>query len=218
VFPLAVAALISMYVMLQGAEHHHGAVFIAAIASIWIAWPGVQELRTFTPFQRRAQQVMVGLLLCLCAINIWDAEVAIRHEYLYPYSGAQDAANYLKSVGADRGRIVGFLFVGVVGVQAYFDHNIFANIPTAYLHHGLPLSGFVFDPDEFRKINPDYVVAFSDRPQIMMEYGIPELRAEGYEMAHYSDGFMIYKRGAYSLGHQGYFILRRTTSNPARTH
>ena len=83
---------------------------------------------------------MVALLLCLFAVNIWDAAVVIKREYRYPYSGSEDAANYLRSVGADKAPMFGFLF-GVVAVQAYFDHNILANLPTAYFHHGLPLIG-----------------------------------------------------------------------------
>ena len=207
IYALPVISLIALYCLIHGYAHHHGTVFVAAITALWIAWPDQQEQRALSVFQRRAFRGMEALLLCLCALNIWDAEVAIRHEYLYPYSGAEDAANYVKSVGADRGQIVGFLY-GVVGVQPYFDHDILANIPTAYYHHGMPLYGFDFDLDEFRRISPEYVIAFTEQPQIMMESDIPVLRAEGYEIVHFSDGYMIYKRGVYVR--QVYFILRRT--------
>jgi hypothetical protein len=206
IYALPVVSLIALYCLIHGYAHHHGTVFIAAITALWIAWPEQEEQRGFNVFQRRAFQGMAALLLCLCALNIWDAEVAIRHEYLYPYSGAEDAANYLKSVGADRGPIVGFLY-GVVGVQPYFDHNILANIPTAYYHHGMPLYGFSLDVDEFRRISPEYVIAFTEQPQVMMEFGIPVIRAEGYEIMHVSDGYMIYKQGVYVR--QVYLILRR---------
>ncbi|MFI5118527.1 MAG: hypothetical protein ACHP8B_17700, partial [Terriglobales bacterium] len=207
VFALPVVSLIALYCLIHGYAHHHGTVFIAAITALWIAWPEQEEQSGFSLFQRRALQGMTAILLCLCALNIWDAEVAIRHEYLYPYSGAEDAATYLKSVGADRGPIVGFLY-GVVGVQPYFDHDILANIPTAYYHHGMPLYGFNLDLDEFRRTNPEYVVAFTEQPQIMMEFGMPMIRAEGYEIVHVSDGYMIYKQGVYVR--QVYLILRRT--------
>ena len=206
IYALPVVSLIALYCLIHGYAHHHGTVFIAAITALWIAWPDQEERRAFNVLQRRAFQGMAALLLCLCGLNVWDAVLAIRHEYLYPYSGAEDAANYLKSVGADRGRIVGFLY-GVVGVQPYFDHDILANIPTAYYHHGMPLYGFDLDLDEFRKINPEYIIAFTEQPQIMMESGIPLFREEGYEIVHFSDGYMIYKRGVYVR--QVYFILRR---------
>ncbi len=51
------------------------------------------------------------------------------------------------------------------------------------------------------------MIAFTEQPQISMDYGIPEVRAEGYEIVHFSDGYMIYKRGVYVR--QSYFILRR---------
>ena len=211
VYALPVLSLIGLYCLIHGYAHHHGTVFIAAITAVWVAWPDLEEQQVFTLFQRRVFRGMAALLICLFALNIWDAEVAIRHEFLYPYSGAEDAANYLKSVGADRGVIVGFLY-GVIGIQPYFDHNILANMPTAYYHHGMPLRAFDLDVDEFRRINPEYVVAFTEQPQIMMEFGIPVIRAEGYEIVHVSDGYMIYKRGVYVR--QVYLILRRTRPGP----
>jgi hypothetical protein len=42
---------------------------------------------------------------------------------------------------------------------------------------------------------------------MMMEYDTPALDAEGYEIVHFSDGYMIYKRGVYVR--QVYLIFRR---------
>jgi hypothetical protein len=206
VFALPVGLLTALYSVIHGYAHHQGTLFIAALAPLWIAWPNKQETRTFNELQSYVFKGISGLLLCFCVLNIWDAEVAIRHEYLYPYSGAGDAANYLKSVGADKQRVLGFLY-GVVGVQPYFEHNILINIPTAYYHHGIPFYGQELKPEEFRQQNPDYVVAFTEQPEILMQIGIPPLQAEGYEIVHISDGYMLYKRGVYVR--QMYFILRR---------
>lgn len=206
IFIFPVGVLIAFYAEIHGAPHHHGSALVAAIASLWIAWPTSQEQRLFTTRQRWAQRGMVALLVLFCAVNIWDAAVVIQREYLYPYSGAEDAANYLRSVGADRGPIFGFLF-GMVGVQAYFDHNILSNIPTTYFHHGLPLDGTNLNLDDFRRVNPEYVVAYSQEPELMIQSGIPQLTAEGYEMVHFSDGYYLYKRAAFER--EVYFILRR---------
>jgi hypothetical protein len=116
-FALPVGAMIAFYAKIHGAAHHHGTAFVAALTALWIAWPTIMERKAFDTVQRRALQGMTALLLCLCAINICDSAVVIEREYLYPYSGAQDAASYLKSVGADHGPMFGFLF-GVVAVQA----------------------------------------------------------------------------------------------------
>jgi hypothetical protein len=173
---------------------------------LWIAWPTSTEQLPFGETQRRALQGMIALLVCLCALNIWDSAVVIQREYLYPYSGAEDAAEYLKSVGAIRGPIFGFL-MGVAGVEAYFDHNIFANTPTSYFHHGVPLAGANLDVDELQRVSPQYVVVYTQNPELLLQVGVPTLRAEGYEVVHFSDGYYLYKRAVFER--ETYFILRR---------
>ena len=211
VYALPVGTMIGFYSIIHGAAHHHGTLLIAAITALWIAWPTRAERAKFKLLQRRAWLVMVGALLCLCAVNIGDAAVAVQREYRYPYSGAQDAAQYLKSVGADHGPMFGFLF-GTVGVQAYFDHNIFANVPTSYFHHGVPLHGTNLDVDELYRVTPEYIVAYSQEPEMMLETGLPQLTSRGYELVHFSDGYYLYKRAVFER--EVYFILRRIPVQP----
>jgi len=212
-FAVPVALLIGLYVAVHGYAHHHGTVFIAAITALWIAWPGKQEQLGFTLRETRATQAMVLALVCLCAIQIWDSAVVIRHEYLYPYSGAGDAASYLKSAGADRGAIFGYLY-GIVGVQAFFDHNILGNIPTTYFHHGMPLHGTNIDLSELERLAPAFVVIFSEQPVLLMESGVlNDFLASGYTMVHFSDGYQFNKRTVYVR--QAYLIFRRTGMDAA---
>ncbi|MGA2962365.1 MAG: hypothetical protein ABSD96_11885 [Candidatus Korobacteraceae bacterium] len=205
-FALPTALLIVLYTGIYGAAHHHGAVFIAVIAGLWIAWPTQQEQQAFTIGERRATQGMVALLVCLFGINIWDAAISIRNEYRYPYSGAQDAANYLKSVGADGKSIFGYMY-GVAGVQAYFNHNILSNMPTSYYHHGLPLYGRVLDVDELRDAKPEYLLIHSLYPDI--DYGTlsNSLDPSAYKLVHFSDGYLFFKQIVYER--QAYFIYQR---------
>ena len=206
-FALPVAMMLVLYAAIHGYSHHHGTVFIAAITGLWIAWPTTQEEQAFTKEQRWALQGIVGLLVCLFALNIWDAAVAIRHEYLYPYSGAEDAARYLKSVGAEEKGVFGYLY-GMVGVEAYFDHNIEKNRPTAYFHHGMPLIGTMLDVDAVQSVAPEYVVFFTEQPQLMIDRISRPMDNLGYQLVHFSDGYLLYKRGVYVR--QSYFIFRRS--------
>ena len=105
----------------------------------------------------------------------------------------------------------GFLF-GTVGVQAYFDHNIFANVPTSYFHHGVPLHGTNLDVDELYRVTPEYIVAYSQEPEMMLETGLPQLTSRGYELVHFSDGYYLYKRAVFER--EVYFILRRIPVQP----
>ena len=154
------------------------------------------------------------LLLCLIGVNFADAVVSLERDYKYLYSGAEDAAKYLKSVGADKGGIFGYLF-GVVSVQAYFDRNILGNIPTAYYHHGLPIVGDYLNVDELNRVKPEYIVAYSCEPQLMAEIGIPDMERYGYQLVHFSDGYYIYKRAVYQR--ESYFILRRVYPTSEQT-
>ena len=206
VFAVPVGLLIALYAFIHGYAHHHGTVFIAAITALWIAWPCQEETRSFGIVQQLASYGMAAVLVCLCALNIWDAEGAIRNEYLYPYSGAHDAASYIKSVGADRAPMFGFLF-GVNAVEAYFDNNIFANLPSAYFHLGLPLTGVHLDFDELHRVNPEYIVAYSDQPDVMVQEGVPILAGQGYKVVRFFDGYYFYKRSVYKR--ETYFIFRR---------
>ena len=204
VFVLPVASMIALYSVIHGYAHHQGTAFVAAITAFWIAWPNRSESHS-----RRYPWVkpgVIALLLCLCLVNIWDAAVAIKREYLYPYSGAQDAANYLKSIGAQEKTIFGVVY-GVAAVQTYFDKNIFANMQTTYFHHGLPLAGTRLDMEELDRVQPEFVVAYSTEPNLMMMDGVQELGLHGYAIAHFSDGYYLYKQGVYER--ETYFIFRR---------
>ena len=90
VFALPTLVLIGLYTMVHGYAHHHGTLFVATITALWIAWP---EPGDKDSGGNRLLLGMVALLLLLSAVNIWDAIVVIQHEYTYPYSGAEDAAN-----------------------------------------------------------------------------------------------------------------------------
>jgi hypothetical protein len=213
-FVLPVGLMIGIYSGIHGYAHHHGTAFIATITALWIAWPTEQDRQAFSVPDRWALHAMVAALLCLCAVNIWDAAVAVKREYLYPYSGAENAASYLKSVGADHETMFGIVY-GVAAVQAYFDHNVFANMPAAYYHHGLPLIGRYLNVDELRQVQPEYVVVYSVDPSLYLMKDGSLLPDEGYQLAHFSDGYYLYKRAVYQR--ETYFIYRRIHPTSGQT-
>ena len=100
----------------------------------------------------------------------------------------------------------GLLF-GVNAVQAYFDHNIFLNTPTTYFHLAVPTMASELHPDELRRDNPEYIVAYSTDPQLLLDRDGPFVTELGYELVHFSDGYYLYKRGVYQR--EAYLIFRR---------
>lgn len=205
VFLLPIGLLIGLYVKVHGYSHHHGTITIATITALWIAWPNSHELSSFSELERKFTQLMIAFLLLFCVIQIWDTTVVLRHEYLYPYSGAEDASRFIKSAVNARKPIMGYLY-GIAGVQPYFDHNIFANMPSSFFHHGTPLYGTVFDLYEIQRIQPEYIVIFTEQPQLMAQSGILDKFVPlGYGLVHFSDGYLLYRQGVYVR--QAYFIL-----------
>jgi hypothetical protein len=208
IFALPVALLVALYVVVRGGAHHQGTVTIAALMALWIAWPDTKEQAAFGLWERRATQAMIVLLLLFCGIQVWDSAVAIYHEYLYPYSGAGDAAKFLKSANAENAGIFGYAY-GVAGIQAYFDRDIFANIPTSYFHHGVPVYGGTLNLEEIERVSPGYIVVFDEDPQRIIDLHIIDgLASVGYQMIHFSDGYQLYRRSVYVR--QVYFIFERT--------
>jgi hypothetical protein len=205
-FLLSVSLMILLFVMVAGRPHHHGTVFLAAIAGLWVAWPSEDEARSFTGTARLATNGMIALLVSLFCLNIWDAGVSMRNDYLYPYSGSEDAAKFLRQVGADKSTIFGYTY-GMSAVQAYFNHDILMNIPTTYIHYGQPFYGFETNLDELQSVAPEYVILYSASPESDVKIVNRPLNRIGYRLVHFSDGHIFYKRT--DFGAAAYLIYRR---------
>ena len=206
VFALPVSLLILLYVTIHGRPHHHGIVFLAAMAAFWIAWPTDNQSRLFSNWQRLATWGMTALLALMLSLNVWDGYAALLQDYLFPYCGSQDAAQFLKQVAADNTVIYGYTF-GTSAVSAYFDRNIFSNMPTTYYHQGLPGHGAILDYDEIAAVSPAYLVLFSTNELADFRSIDPQLRANGYALVHFSKGNIFYKRFAFDTS--SYFIYQR---------
>jgi hypothetical protein len=192
-----------------GAPHHQGTIFIAAITGLWIGWPTKQETQEFSARGKWIHQALVIGLTCLLGYQVWNAGAVIRNDYRYPYCGAEDAAKYLKSVGADHRPLMGYGY-GMVAVQAYFDHNIQANRPTAYFHYGGPfVHASTNQAAELKGYAPDYaVVPCWENCKASFHSDIdPFMRANGFTLVHFSDGYLFDKR-VYDV-RQGYLIYHR---------
>jgi len=214
VFTLTVFSLTGFYAAVHGFAHHHGTVFVAAIMGIWVAWPTPDDEEAFTEREKLYMRGMVALLIILCAVNIWDAVVVIQREYKYPYSGAGDAATYLKAAGADRGDVFGYMF-GMNAVQAYFDHKILSNWPTSYVHASTAFKIGDVHIDQIERVRPEYIVVSAGVRQEELQGFLnlmgKSLSAAGYELVHISDGYQFTKRSVYERN--VYFIFRRVPPN-----
>jgi len=71
----------------------------------------------------------------------------------------------------------------------------------------MPLIGTMLDVDAVQSVAPEYVVFFTEQPQLMIDRISQPMDNLGYQLVHFSDGYLLYKRGVYVR--QSYFIFRR---------
>jgi len=206
-----------VYGFLRGYEHHQGLLTVALVVSLWVAWPSPSETETAPRIVQWLHRSFVIALLLLFAWQCTWSYTAIRNEWADPYSGAQDAAAFLKSVHADQLGCAGYLY-WVVGVQPYFQHNLFQNwggpdAPASYhwakdfqkRSDGLLLSDAVNGP-------PFIVIAneFQD-----LQHTVPliqSMKSVNYNLVHSSPGnkFFKGKKGVYT-----WYLVFAKTGPPA---
>ena len=210
-FVLPVALMVALYVYADGWPHQQGTIFFAVITGLAIAWPERKELQQFDVRNLWAYRVMLGVLAATLAYQVYVASVIIRNDVNLPYSGDEDAARFLKPIVA-QGKVIWGYQYGMVGINAYFDHNIFANRPRAYYHHSIS----EFAPRQFfeqmRTATADYVVTNWWDPWDENEFRerlLAPMAAWGYSLVHSSDGYLLTKTGY--THRQIYFVFKRSS-------
>ena len=109
---------------------HSGLMLPCVIALLWMTWPAQQ-----LPFLKLPlyEQLPLLMLLLIAAVQISWAEFAFRFDREHDYGSGAATAAFLKPYVMSHARIIeiGNDFLSV-GVQPYFDHNVFMNEPHAY--------------------------------------------------------------------------------------
>jgi len=195
-FLLPVALLVGLYGYANGAVYHQGVIFIAMITGLAIAWPSEQERCSLNTSGVWSYRLVVATLALTLCYQVSNAAVAIRNEIKLPYSGAEDMAKYLAPLVA-QGKVIDGNQYGMVAINAYFDHNIFANWPHAYYHHSVSEYSPQQVVDQLRARAADYIViqyfdAFDER-LFQKEMGV--MADWGYPLDHFSDGYLLTKTG-----------------------
>jgi hypothetical protein len=200
------------YGFLRGFGHHQGLITIAFVVFLWAAWPRSEELSQLPHFPKIVHHAFLAVLLLTFGWQCTWSWPAIRGDWAGPYSGARDAAEYLKSVHAEKLGIGGYTF-WAVGVQPYFPHNIFLNYGTptspANYHFSIDFekrAGLIMQSET--ENGPPFLVY---APEMSPEQAAPmieEFRSLDYVLVHYSDGRRFFK--GLPGPHSPYFIFERS--------
>jgi hypothetical protein len=199
------------YGFLWGFGHHQGLITIAFAIFLWAVWPSAQELAKMQQFPKWVHQTFLAALLIVFGWQCTWSYKAIRGDWARPYSGALDAAQYLKSVHAENVGVAGYTF-WAVGIQPYFDHNIFLN-------YGAPSypANYHFSIDFDKRANAATELQLQNGPPFIVfaqemdpqEAGpiVQQFRSYNYVLVHLSDGNRFFK-GAPGP-HAPYFIFEK---------
>jgi hypothetical protein len=204
--PVLLLAL--FYGMVGGWPHQQGTIFIAAIAGLWIAWPVLRQPAVESPLQALSLKMVSTAFALLLGYHALCGIGAMRDDYLGPYSGAEDAARYLRPAVESHATIYGYGYA-LVAVQGYFDRNVLANWPAAYYHHTATNPALDIDRSMVALNRPGYIVlpCWYSPCVVVQNYGEPLLNQLGYERVHLSQGYIYGKLGVVQPQH--YFIYRR---------
>lgn len=209
---LTVGGTAAEYGFLHGFGHHQGLITIGFVVFLWAAWPSAEEVQALSKNSKLPHQAFLAAALLVFAWQCTWSYNAIRGDWAGSYSGALDAAHFLRSVHADTLGCSGYMF-WAVAVQPYFDHNIFLNYGGPHAPASFHFS-FEFDRRtshitdwEAQNGPPFLVVSLEATP----EQAIPTiqlLRSLNYVLVHTSDGTRFFKSssGVHSL----YLIFERT--------
>jgi hypothetical protein len=208
---LSVGGTALEYGFVRGYSQHQGLITIAFVVFLWVAWPSAEQLEGLTGNSKSLQQALLVALVLTFAWHCTWSYSAIRNDWAGPYTGATDAARFLKSVHADERGCNGFGF-WAVGVQPYFDRNIFLNYggPDAPASQHWSIEFYnranVLSLEKLKN-RPRYLLVADEESLQQVMPMIEGFKTSGYELIHYSDGTKFFKNelGAHSL----YLIFER---------
>ncbi|MCU1258010.1 MAG: hypothetical protein JWO80_895 [Bryobacterales bacterium] len=148
-FALAAISLCAVFAVIYAQVWHFGILFLAWLFALWIA---ANNTRPGIP-------AIVGLTLAIAFQIPWTV-ASIAWDWENPYSGARDAAMFLRASGIPNHRLYAIGYA-CAGIQPYFPANIFANWnggarPAFWdwsrRNHSLA------DLDRLAELKPDYVI------------------------------------------------------------
>jgi len=194
---LPVISMVALYVYADSWAHQDGTIFLAIVTGLAIAWPTSAERANFNRRDRAWYHGIVAVLGVILCYQVWIAAVVIRRDIRLPYSGAEDTARYLRPL-VNLGKTIDGYQYGMVAVNAYFDHNIFANHSRAYYHHSIYEFNPVQVPQEMAASPANYIVInwWDQFDENLFRDGLlAPMATWGYSLDHVSDGYLLTKTG-----------------------
>jgi hypothetical protein len=212
VFAVSLIGNALVFGFVRGRVHHLGIQVVGSVVALWCGWPAKSEAAGFDRAGTRWNRAAYSTLCLLFAYQSFWSISAVQWDWLLPYSGAREAAEFLQSMGAHRQSVEAFDHISVA-IQPYFSHNIFANFRAP------GGAAFYRDTMDFRRrttltneseLTADWVVAGVLAPSLMPAT-TQLVERSGYSLMHVAYGSGFFPR-ADLVDEQTYLIFRRKES------
>jgi hypothetical protein len=144
-FLLAGISLCAAFAIVYAQVWHYGLLFLAWVFALWIA-----------AHNARPGVLATIAMLAVAAFQLPWTAASIAYDWANPYSGARDAALYLRGANIPHRELYGIGYA-CVAIQPYFSSNIFANWNTSFWDwssRNHSLAGL----DRLYQLRPAYVI------------------------------------------------------------
>ena len=187
-FALPTVLLLLLFTKVYANYWHCGVLTLIVLTALWIAWP-------MHPNEARGpERVLYALVLfgviSLSVVQVYWSAKTLAMDYSGAYSGSLDAANYLRSVGADASSSCGFTY-NSVAVQPYFHESIFGNWPHGESFWRSEMANRVDRNCHHAKWLVGSSSTFEDAAELFSSDR--QVRSQGYVLVHISRGAIFFE-------------------------
>ncbi|MDD8026165.1 MAG: hypothetical protein PHI34_06615 [Acidobacteriota bacterium] len=122
------ALCVFYYAAYLGYIRHHGALFLAFLAALWLS-ADEKPLRLPGTFLRGAagwaRRAVPAVLVAVLAVQTAGTAVAVRYEIELPFSQGKRVAQYIREQGLTDWVLVGDIYYSLAPICAYLDRPIY---------------------------------------------------------------------------------------------
>jgi hypothetical protein len=170
--------------------HHTGLIFITTVICAWMAWPHAWEQPS------HADKLMRAMLVTVCSVQITWATVTAINDYRQPYTGAAEAAAFVRSL-PQNSKVFGYGMANVA-VQAYLPESPFANYDRKQRYWSHDVNNPI-DREYARvgKDHPDYILNSGIAEKDLGMLAVHEFARAGYVKTHMFCGELFFQFSSY---------------------
>lgn len=159
---MTMGLLIFFYVKYSGGIRHHGYLYIALLAALWISPSCGQPSSIKTLLENKSYATMdINIVLSRCLTTLFTIQsmggiIACINDYKYPFSSAKETAEYIKSKNLVNSLIIGHKSPSASAVSGYINRK------SIYYLDASRNGTFIRWDDKRKRYNTEHILNYFD--------------------------------------------------------